>query len=56
NISDIVVHTDQFIQGLKRFWLFRHLFAAHKTKTPPPAPSTHQPEPLLSPKQKSGQQ
>ncbi|HTL54284.1 MAG TPA: MlaD family protein [Candidatus Limnocylindrales bacterium] len=25
-ISDTVVHADQFIQGLKRFWLFKHLF------------------------------
>ncbi|MGH7866831.1 MAG: MlaD family protein, partial [Candidatus Dormibacteraceae bacterium] len=25
-ISDTVVHADQFVQGLKQFWLFRHLF------------------------------
>ncbi len=51
NISDIVVHTDQFIQGLKKFWLFRHLFSAHPAKNSSPA-STHQAEPALSPKQK----
>jgi len=49
NISDIVVHTDQFIQGLKRFWLFKHLFAAHPAKTEKPQGKS---EPLLSPKQK----
>ncbi len=32
HISDVIVHSDEFIQGLKRFWLFRHLFAAHPTK------------------------
>ena len=25
-ISDTIVHADQFVQGLKRFWMFRHLF------------------------------
>jgi hypothetical protein len=34
-VSDAVVHADQFIQGLKRFWMFRHLFP-----TPPATPST----------------
>lgn len=28
SISDTIVHSDQFIQGLKKFWLFRHLFTA----------------------------
>ena len=46
NISSVVVHSDEFIQGLKRFWLFRHLFAAHKTKTPP----ARQAAPVTSPK------
>jgi len=35
NISDAVVHSDQFVQGLKRFWLFRHLFKTSKTNAPP---------------------
>jgi hypothetical protein len=47
NISDIVVHSDEFIQGLKKFWLFRHLFAAHKSpakhdKAAKPVPSSKQ--------------
>jgi ABC-type transporter Mla subunit MlaD len=52
-ISDTVVQTDQFIQGLKRFWMFRHLFP-----TPPATPAkggtTNAPSqpaaPLRSPK------
>ncbi len=32
SISDAIVHTDEFIQGLKRHWLFRSAF---KTKPPP---------------------
>lgn len=53
-VSDTVVHADQFVQGLKRFWLFRHLFP-----TPPAAPvnsgstngpSSKPPAPLRSPK------
>jgi MlaD protein len=54
NISSIIVHSDEFIQGLKRFWLFKHLFAAHKTKTPPPP--ARKVEPALSPKQKGESQ
>ncbi|HZV34227.1 MAG TPA: MlaD family protein [Verrucomicrobiae bacterium] len=52
NISDAVVHSDQFIQGLKRFWLFKHLFRAHKsnTKAPPPKQQHHS-ESAVSPKQ-----
>jgi ABC-type transporter Mla subunit MlaD len=38
NISDAVVHSDQFVQGLKRFWLFRHLFKTSKTNAPPAQP------------------
>jgi ABC-type transporter Mla subunit MlaD len=34
-ISDIVVHSDQFVQGLKRHWLLRSAFKEHKTKAPP---------------------
>jgi hypothetical protein len=46
NISSIVVHTDEFIQGLKRFWLFRSTFAPkkHATRT------TQKTETLESPK------
>lgn len=51
NLSDIVVHTDQFIQGLKRFWLFRHLFAAHKTEDTKSSPApTRQKQVVRSPK------
>ncbi len=50
NLSDLVVHSDQFVQGLKRFWLFRHLFRTSKTNAPPHN-TVH---PLLTPKQKSG--
>jgi len=32
-ISDIVVHSDQFIQGLKHHWLLRSAFKDRKTKT-----------------------
>jgi len=38
NVSDAVVHSDQFVQGLKRFWLFRHLFKTPKTNAPPAQP------------------
>ena len=38
NISAAVVHSDEFIQGLKRFWLFRHLFKKSNTKKSTPAP------------------
>ncbi len=34
-ISDIVVHSDQFVQGLKHHWLLRSAFKEHKTKIPP---------------------
>lgn len=48
SISDAVTHADEFIQGLKRFWLFRHLF---KSEAPPPA-TRPPPQILRSPKQK----
>jgi MlaD protein len=35
-ISGTIVHADQFVQGLKRFWLFRHLFRG-QSPTPVPA-------------------
>lgn len=45
-INSTVVHADEFIQGLKRFWLFKHTFATPKTK---PA-STNIPPKVASPK------
>jgi ABC-type transporter Mla subunit MlaD len=46
SISDSVVHADEFVQGLKRFWLFRHLFKTPATNAPPAT----KPQPLRSPK------
>jgi hypothetical protein len=48
HISDIIVHTDQFVQGLKRHWLLRSAFKTKTTKTTntPPARAT---EPARSP-------
>ncbi len=37
SVSDAVVHADQFVQGLKNFWLFRHLFKPKETNAPPSA-------------------
>jgi ABC-type transporter Mla subunit MlaD len=34
-ISDIVIHSDQFIQGLKHHWLLRSAFKEKKPKNPP---------------------
>ena len=55
-ISDTVVHADQFVQGLKRFWLFRHLFPGQTAPSPAPEPTNApaaQPQgPLRSPKGK----
>ncbi|MDB6111068.1 MAG: Mammalian cell entry related domain protein [Pedosphaera sp.] len=34
-ISDVVVHSDQFVQGLKRHWLLRSAFRTPKTNAPP---------------------
>jgi hypothetical protein len=47
SISITVIHADEFVQGLKRHWLFRHLFKPTATNAPPhiaPRP------PLRSPK------
>jgi len=33
SISSAVVHSDEFVQGLKRFWLFRHTFKTNSTPT-----------------------
>lgn len=49
SLSDSIVHADQFVQGLKRFWLFRHLFKGQETNAPPAA----RPPPLRSPKDAS---
>lgn len=49
SISQTVVHADQFVQGLKRFWLFRHLF---KNEQPAPPPKRAPAHPLRSPKAK----
>jgi ABC-type transporter Mla subunit MlaD len=46
HISDIVVHSDQFIQGLKHHWLLRSAFKTPKTNAPP----ARRVEPLRSPK------
>jgi len=51
-VSGLVVNSDQFVQGLKRFWLFRHLFKPKNTNAPPVAPAP----PLQSPKAKSQEQ
>ena len=45
-LSDSIVHADQFVQGLKHFWLFRHLFKETGTNAPAPL----KPQPLRSPK------
>lgn len=34
-VSDAIVHADQFVQGLKRFWLFRSVFKHEEPKQPP---------------------
>jgi ABC-type transporter Mla subunit MlaD len=49
-ISQTVIHADEFVQGLKRFWLFRHLFPAAPANPPPPQ---HPTKPLHSPKAKA---
>jgi ABC-type transporter Mla subunit MlaD len=46
SISQAVTHADEFVQGLKHFWLFRHLFKENTTKPPPASPV----RPLHSPK------
>ena len=35
SVSDTIVHTDEFIQGLKRHWLLRSAFREPKTNAPP---------------------
>jgi ABC-type transporter Mla subunit MlaD len=45
-ISDTVVHADEFVQGLKHHWLLRSAFKTKNTNAPPAKP----PEQLQSPK------
>jgi ABC-type transporter Mla subunit MlaD len=45
-ISDMVVHADQFVQGLKQHWLLRSAFKSRDTNAPPAAA----PQRLKSPK------
>ncbi len=47
-VSDSITHADQFIQGLKRHWLFRSAFKEKPAKAPPTAP----PGKIQSPKAK----
>jgi ABC-type transporter Mla subunit MlaD len=35
SVSDIIVHTDELVQGLKRHWLLRSAFKTPKTNAPP---------------------
>jgi hypothetical protein len=46
HISDIVVHTDDLVQGLKRHWLLRSAFKTKPTNVPPASVT----EPLRSPR------
>jgi hypothetical protein len=46
-ISGTVTHADEFVQGLKRFWLLKHLFKSSSTNAPPPRAPVHR---ILSPK------
>jgi len=45
-LSDIIIHTDQFVQGLKQHWLLRSAFKTPKTN----APAGRTDEPFLSPR------
>ena len=51
-ISDIVVHSDEFVQGLKRHWLLRSAFKTPSTN----APGSRSAEPLFSPRASGGRQ
>jgi hypothetical protein len=48
-ISSAIVHADEFVQGLKRHWLFRRAFRNTETNAPPPPPQ----RPVRSPKDES---
>jgi hypothetical protein len=51
-INNTVVHSDEFIQGLKKFWLFKHTFATQKPKSA----ATNRPPSLGSPKDNGARQ
>ena len=61
HISDIIVHSDQFVQGLKHHWLLRSAFKTKATKATnapsasPNEPSSSETTPLQSPKARSNQ-
>jgi len=40
SVSDTIVHSDEFIQGLKRHWLLRSAFKTPKTNSPSATPAT----------------
>jgi hypothetical protein len=46
SISSTVTHADEFVQGLKHFWLFKHLFKTNNSAATQPAPA----RPVQSPK------
>jgi ABC-type transporter Mla subunit MlaD len=50
-ISETIVHADQFVQGLKRHWLLRSAFKSKKQPAPPREDSPARP--VQSPKEKS---
>lgn len=54
SLSDTIVHADQFVQGLKRFFLFRHLFPNPPASSSQPGATNAAPSqptaPLRSPK------
>jgi ABC-type transporter Mla subunit MlaD len=37
-VSDVIVHSDEFVQGLKHHWLLRSAFKTPKTNEPPASP------------------
>jgi methyl-accepting chemotaxis protein len=45
-LSDIIMHTDEFVQGLKHHWLLRSAFKTPKTNTP----AGRSGQPILSPR------
>jgi hypothetical protein len=46
SVSGAVTHANEFVQGLKRFWLFKHLFKSELAPAAPPKSG----RPILSPK------
>jgi ABC-type transporter Mla subunit MlaD len=45
SISETVTHADEFVQGLKKWWLFRHLFKPAVTNAPAASPPKRVPPP-----------